>query len=371
MILVKISFNVIQPLKNTSYQFKGNNKAANTPRIDTFEIKGNVWQLVYNNDGSLQKSLKNGEIYKEYSYPEYEIKYHNFKDGSALEEPEYYGFEIPPVTCVDNGKNKRSFTIYKHKGESYSERPIVDIKTNNKKCTHFERYSIPDGIKIKQFEDIIDADKYFMEEYGIDTYFDNLAQAHIVKSAVDDFIKLTNDKKMFKGLTIYTKNLNEDSDDDNENETVEDTGQNTEIEDCDDDKDYTYALYFYIPDEQSQIKDKIKNPEIILNTEFSWSNATIRREQEKAKWYSVGTLKGLIVHELAHYLHSLRNPKLFFEDTFPDLEKEKEIMKEVSEYAAEEPTEFVAEYVAGRMAGKKYSAEVDRLYKKYKGPELF
>lgn len=51
--------------------------------------------------------------------------------------------------------------------------------------------------------------------------------------------------------------------------------------------------------------------------------------------------------------------------------KEAALIKTVSEYAANNMDDFVAEYITGRLAGKNYLKQVDELYEKYKGPNLF
>ena len=79
-----------------------------------------------------------------------------------------------------------------------------------------------------------------------------------------------------------------------------------------------------------------------------------------------------ICHELAHYLHLQNSPKQFYLcSMIKPSKKEAALIKTVSEYAANNMDDFVAEYITGRLAGKNYLKQVDELYEKYKGPNLF
>lgn len=57
------------------------------------------------------------------------------------------------------------------------------------------------------------------------------------------------------------------------------------------------------------------------------------------------------------------------EITWPN--DEENIINNVGRYAKENMVEFVAEYIAGKMNGREYPKDIDALYQKWGGPQLF
>lgn len=90
------------------------------------------------------------------------------------------------------------------------------------------------------------------------------------------------------------------------------------------------------------------------------------KQLEDRKWWSVGSLSGVIRHEMGHAKHKILS------DSAKVLSESQKVMikYKVSEYASTNANEFVAEVYSAMSVGKKYDAEVMNLYKKYGGPDL-
>ncbi len=212
------------------------------------------------------------------------------------------------------------------------------------------RFPKPSPININQgsthkFERISDAQKYLLDNYGIEAEFITKQQADYFAGAVDDLCKMTGDKTCFRGLKI-TKDHNPDS-------------LLTQMT----------THWDYSTGEAS----------IIINPAYNW-----KQELKKVKLdfqtghFPTENPKDRYIHELAHWLDFKGNPErygkteiqfsngqTYFNDTG------KTFTSKVSTYAAKSPAEFCAEYIAGRYNGIKYPKCVDDLFiKNWNGPVL-
>jgi hypothetical protein len=88
-------------------------------------------------------------------------------------------------------------------------------------------------------------------------------------------------------------------------------------------------------------------------------------------WFTVNSPKGIIQHEVGHFLHFQKDPNnisLAFGKVSKHVIKEAKV--EVSAYATSNQVEFVAEVFTGLVNGKTFSPEVMKYYQKYGGPEV-
>ncbi len=212
--------------------------------------------------------------------------------------------------------------------------------------------------------------KYLLDKYGIKADFNNTDQAKLLLEAVEEYFKKTNLKESQRPF-----------------ETLE-----AGVENCCEKTIFAqlhHKLRFPMPDYEltnSRAKVYIKNLDEkdigfdYLSINYN-SNCDIEKFclkiKENPNHFASSDLKFTMVHELAHWLYAKRCPGDFaighlIEPIFDSkLENEKKVISNVSKYATMNINEFIAEYIAGRMQGKTYPKEVDELYRKYNGLELF
>ncbi len=350
----------------TAYDLNGKKY---TGRIIVKDKNGKPDMTLYYDKGLIIRSEKGDMVYK--MYRRFDLggnSEHIFSDGSKLTDDEFYNNIPTETTVIVQGENISEIT--QNKNAKYANEPILYLRRykigNPDKYKEFKILK-SDGEEKFEFKNLDEAKKFFMEEYGIEADFDNLAQAHIVKNAVDDFVKLNfnnEGKELFKGIKIFSNDYPDKT-------TPAYILPSHFISWYNQD---TYNKYSLIEDDDEKIKYIIQSkPDIIelmdvslvLNSNYNWQDSGITSKLRIKNSLSGSSLKHLIVHELAHVLHSSYCPYEYLIYSLHDTNKKALIRSKVSKYLADSGTEFVAEYIAGRLAGKKYSPVVDKLYANY------
>ena len=320
--------------------------------------------LEYKN-GEITASYKGNGLYKKYEYlPQNEALKesgfnfsHKFQDGSALEEEQFYGMDDVTYKKITTKPKGETTYIKQNNNPKYKGEPF--LRVTNKDVSK----AITADFNEEQFEfsSIDEAKAYFLNEYGIKAELINLKQAHLLKSAIDEYAKLDyqeKGKKLFDGLEI---GICERKPDKNGELAVEYFTDDTEFDPNVD------------PNELDEEFFENYEAKILFNKNYDWENLEQNaRESYLEGFHSEYSPYHAICHELAHYLHLQNSPKQFYLcSMIKPSKKEAALIKTVSEYAANNMDDFVAEYITGRLAGKNYLKQVDELYEKYKGPNLF
>lgn len=320
--------------------------------------------LEYKN-GEITASYKGNGLYKKYEYlPQNEALKesgfnfsHKFQDGSTLEEEAFYGMDDVTYKKITTKPKGETTYIKQNNSPKYKGEPF--LRVTNKDVSK----ALTADFNEEQFEfsSIDEAKAYFLNEYGIKAELINLKQAHLLKSAIDEYAKLDyqeKGKKLFDGLEI---GICERKPDKNGELAVEYFTDDTEFDPNVD------------PNELDEEFFENYEAKILFNKNYDWENLEQNaRESYLEGFHSEYSPYHAICHELAHYLHLQNSPKQFYLCSMIKLsKKEAALIKTVSEYAANNMDDFVAEYITGRLAGKNYLKQVDELYEKYKGPNLF
>lgn len=320
--------------------------------------------LEYKN-GEITASYKGNGLYKKYEYlPQNEALKesgfnfsHKFQDGSTLEEEAFYGMDDVTYKKITTKPKGETTYIKQNNNPKYKGEPF--LRVTNKDVSK----AITADFNEEQFEfsSIDEAKAYFLNEYGIKAELINLKQAHLLKSAIDEYAKLDyqeKGKKLFDGLEI---GICERKPDKNGELAVEYFTDDTEFDPNVD------------PNELDEEFFENYEAKILFNKNYDWENLEQNaRESYLEGFHSEYSPYHAICHELAHYLHLQNSPKQFYLcSMIKPSKKEAALIKTVSEYAANNMDDFVAEYITGRLAGKNYLKQVDELYEKYKGPNLF
>lgn len=318
--------------------------------INYKDSKEDDWKIEYEK-GRITMSSKNDKPYKIYSYntdfDDIHSSYfqnHLFDDNTSLKEFDYWKWNYSDINYrnilkLDSEKNQdfvECYDILINKKPKYKNEPILKFWVNGLLSTELRSRL---GKEKNEFLTKEDAAKYFKKEYGIDAQFINLKEAHLLKDAIDDFAILDykeKGKKLFDGLKIGIGKYNH--------------------------KTIAHMEYWDEKDRDSKIN---------FNKFYNWQNLEVDLKNDyESDFHPTKKVRQYFHHELGHWLHFQNAPKLF--DEYSNFsQEEKKIASLVSEYATEDKTEFVAEYIAGRMNGETYPDEVDSLYQKYKGPDLF
>ena len=320
--------------------------------------------LEYKN-GEITASYKGNGLYKKYEYlPQNEALKesgfnfsHKFQDGSTLEEEAFYGMDDVTYKKITTKPKGETTYIKQNNSPKYKGEPFLRVTNKN------VSKAITADFNEEQFEfsSIDEAKAYFLNEYGIKAELINLKQAHLLKSAIDEYAKLDyqeKGKKLFDGLEI---GICERKLDKNGELAVEYFTDDTEFDPNVD------------PNELDEEFFENYEAKILFNKNYDWENLEQNaRESYLEGFHSEYSPYHAICHELAHYLHLQNAPKQFYLcSMIKPSKKEAALIKTVSEYAANNMDDFVAEYITGRLAGKNYLKQVDELYEKYKGPNLF
>ena len=320
--------------------------------------------LEYKN-GEITASYKGNGLYKKYEYlPQNEALKesgfnfsHKFQDGSTLEEEAFFGMDDVTYKKITTKPKGETTYIKQNNSPKYKGEPF--LRVTNKDVSK----AITADFNEEQFEfsSIDEAKAYFLNEYGIKAELINLKQAHLLKSAIDKYAKLDyqgKGKKLFDGLEI---GICERKPDKNGELAVEYFTDDTEFDPNVD------------PNELDEEFFENYEAKILFNKNYDWENLEQNaRESYLEGFHSEYSPYHAICHELAHYLHLQNSPKQFYLcSMIKPSKKEAALIKTVSEYAANNMDDFVAEYITGRLAGKNYLKQVDELYEKYKGPNLF
>ena len=320
--------------------------------------------LEYKN-GEITASYKGNGLYKKYEYlPQNEALKesgfnfsHKFQDGSALEEEQFFGMDDVTYKKITTKPKGETTHIKQNSSPKYKGEPVLRVTNKN------VSKAITADFNEEQFEfsSIDEAKAYFLNEYGIKAELINLKQAHLLKSAIDEYAKLDyqeKGKKLFDGLEI---GICERKPDKNGELAVEYFTDDTEFDPNVD------------PNELDEEFFENYEAKILFNKNYDWENLEQNaRESYLEGFHSEYSPYHAICHELAHYLHLQNSPKQFYLcSMIKPSKKEAALIKTVSEYAANNMDDFVAEYITGRLAGKNYLKQVDELYEKYKGPNLF
>lgn len=320
--------------------------------------------LEYKN-GEITASYKGNDLYKKYEYlPQNEALKesgfnfsHKFQDGSTLEEEAFYGMDDVTYKKITTKPKGETTYIKQNNNPKYKGEPFLRVTNKN------VSKALTADFNEEQFEfsSIDEAKAYFLNEYGIKAELINLKQAHLLKSAIDEYAKLDyqeKGKKLFDGLEI---GICERKPDKNGELAVEYFTDDTEFDPNVD------------PNELDEEFFENYEAKILFNKNYDWENLEQNaRESYLEGFHSEYSPYHAICHELAHYLHLQNSPKQFYLcSMIKPSKKEAALIKTVSEYAANNMDDFVAEYITGRLAGKNYLKQVDELYEKYKGPNLF
>ncbi len=360
--------------------------------ITNQDKSGNKWSLTYS-QGQIVSVNKNGALYKKYlRYTDKKDKtgnliktgtmienaavensnvlgYESFNDGSRIPRAEFWEYKNPEVTRIYYPSDKTT-TITHNPHPKYKKEPTIEVKTHYANSdslnTEFTYYN-PYGKEKIRFRSTDDAKKYFKHEYGIDVNVDTIAQAHIIKLAVDDFVEIYKNKRCLEGLRFisgipYRKGS-----------TAE---YATTAKIAYKNKEDDYKLKTLSPEDKTKFIQnhkpdilKIFDYKICLNRNVNWNGIDYYAfKNGLSRCHSSYTIKGSIQHEIGHYLHSKNNPYLYL---FCNEKPPEDLATIVSGYAKVEIDEFVAEYIAGKLSGKKYPKEVDKLYEQYGGPNIF
>ena len=320
--------------------------------------------LEYKN-GEITASYKGNGLYKKYEYlPQNEALKesgfnfsHKFQDGSTLEEEQFFGMDDVTYKKITTKPKGETTYIKQNNSPKYKGEPFLRVTNKN------VSKALTADFNEEQFEfsSIDEAKAYFLNEYGIKAELINLKQAHLLKSAIDEYAKLDyqeKGKKLFDGLEI---GICERKPDKNGELAVEYFTDDTEFDPNVD------------PNELDEEFFENYEAKILFNKNYDWENLEQNaRESYLEGFHSEYSPYHAICHELAHYLHLQNSPKQFYLcSMIKPSKKEAALIKTVSEYAANNMDDFVAEYITGRLAGKNYLKQVDELYEKYKGPNLF
>lgn len=211
-----------------------------------------------------------------------------------------------------------------------------------------------------QFKTLDEAHDYFLQEYGVDAEFKNFFQAQITKEALDSFAQLNykgKGKRLFEGLKINS-NL--------ESKTAYaamcyKVVKNGEVFK----KDTAAEEYIEIRKDKDIIADEMH---ISLNPSYDVWN----RKSFNDGHFAATSYKNFITHELTHYLHAKENPHDYLLASYKrPIGDQKELIKQVSFYASKNIAEFIAEYAVARLEGRTFPDEINKLYKEFRGPNLF
>ena len=198
---------------------------------------------------------------------------------------------------------------------------------------------------IHKFAKISDAQKYLLDNYGIEAEFVTTQQANLFAGAVDDMCNMVGNKTCFKGLKI-TKNKNPDS-------------LKTQMS----------THWDYATEEAS----------MTINPAYNWKQEiNLAKHNYQTGFRTTANPKDIYIHELAHWLDFKGNPVKFGEREIKFSngnlifnEYGKNVTSKVSIYAQTSPGEFCAEYIAGKYNGIQYPKCVDDLFTTHwNGPKL-
>lgn len=181
---------------------------------------------------------------------------------------------------------------------------------------------------IHNFGTVEEASEY-LKQYGIDADFENIIVANLAVGAIEDFINVNNNKRMFEGLKIGRYVCSDSN--------VLGSVHNV----------YNYDT------------DKIKLSELNFNSSYDW-----KRHDKHCKYnyetghYASNHPKYSIYHELGHWLHfqkmpreySQLNDKFKYHQVFIN-DYGKITYGKVSGYAQTTTIEYVAETIAAKMCG--------------------
>ncbi len=185
----------------------------------------------------------------------------------------------------------------------------------------------------------------YLKKYKIQAVFPTVAIANLAVGAIEDYIKVNNNKKMFQGLQIV----------------------------------YDTTLNCWLGGTLPTLKKGI----ISFNTAATdWKNADVSAQRSyDNNFHSSNNPKKTFYHELAHWLHYKNNPenyiflnsisknmsKIPLEDSseVPSIYNLRKKLAKVSNYGATNPHEFVAEYVTARMNGQAYPEHINNLFKMF------
>ena len=193
---------------------------------------------------------------------------------------------------------------------------------------------------IHNFNSVDEASEY-LKQYGVTAEFHNLKCANLTIEAIEDFIEINDNPKMFDGLIIKSN-----------------IDPNPNVSAC-------VASCFDFQ------RNEITSSVFYFNKSYDWD----RHKLKMVKNYSAGhnpsiEEKTTIYHELAHWLDFQSRPENYttcfheYGDRFKMNDYGKRITGKVSAYAKTNPIEFIAEYVAGRMNGYDYPTEVKECIQK-------
>lgn len=126
---------------------------------------------------------------------------HKFQDGSTLEEEAFYGMDDVTYKKITTKPKGETTYIKQNNSPKYKGEPFLRVTNKN------VSKAITADFNEEQFEfsSIDEAKAYFLNEYGIKAELINLKQAHLLKSAIDEYVKLDyqeKGKKLFDGLEI-------------------------------------------------------------------------------------------------------------------------------------------------------------------------
>lgn len=189
--------------------------------------------------------------------------------------------------------------------------------------------TLPSDIGITHnFEDIEEASEY-LKKYGVEAKFENTIAANLTVGAIEDFIKINNNPKMFEGLKIGTY-VNQDSD----------------VLGC-------------VQTSFNYNNNTINSCNLKLNSSYDWNRHNKRCEYNfSTGHYASNHPKYSIYHELGHWLHFQKMPREYsklsdkfkFGEVFIN-ETGKVIFGKVSGYAQTTTLEYIAETIASKMCG--------------------
>lgn len=192
-----------------------------------------------------------------------------------------------------------------------------------------EEKSTPINLGITHnFKTVEEASEY-LKQYGIEAQFENTIVANLTVGAIEDFIKVNNNDKMFEGLKIGTYVCS--------NSNVLGSIHNI----------YNYDT------------DTIKLSELNFNSSYDW-----QRHEKRCNFnvetghYASNHPKYSIYHELGHWLHFQKMPREYSQlnDKFKYgqvyvNETGKINFGKISGYAQTSTIEYIAETIAARMCG--------------------
>lgn len=329
-----------------------------------------VFNIMIRNGRIVQSSLGN-DVYKMFGQVANSNDLHRYADGSVAKYSDMLETDETTVrTAVDikNHTITQNWYSGRKNGPKYFYVGTSPLENKAHIPNKFKIINLTDEPTEVEFKTLQEAQDYFASEYGIDAEFKDLAQAHLVKIAVDKFVALNYKNKgdrLFEGLKIR-----------NTDDISKSAYAHTRV------KYHLNGIHLSKLDTQEEIIDKISKPhkEKYMGFEEAtlYINNNINYDDYKMGYYlqeqSTAFTNSIFVAALCNYIRAKYSTEDWYVQNHTEASKEDiKTISLISKGAARSGkySAFIAQYIAGRLEGHTYSDEVNELYKRIKGPKLF